>query len=72
MNCDYCKYYVYKTPSWDEPYYEEYCSKTMRDFGPPDPDNKNDDYNCEDFFLSKYGERRLLLQREDKLKRILK
>lgn len=63
MKCDYCEYYEYHVPTWQNPTHEEYC-RIYGDF--------SEIPECLRFSLSKYGKRKIKNNRIKKLERIIK
>ena len=55
--CELCKNYVYLTPTWSDPSYEEYCKK-YGDFC----DMEHEKIECNGFELSGYGKVKILFQ----------
>lgn len=66
MKCESCIHYLYHSPTWNDPSHEEYC-KVYGDFC----DMQHDNIECVKFELSDWGERKIKIFRERKLKRIL-
>lgn len=62
MKCDICKNYVYHSPTWQDPTYDEYC-KIYGDF-------ENVDI-CKHFEMSRWAQLRAIKNRTLKLERIL-
>jgi hypothetical protein len=68
MVCKYCKYYEHHSPTWQDPYEEEYCNKHNLDFSSVGSDEIDLISNCGYFEIDEYWKKIL---RQEKLKRIL-
>jgi len=66
MKCDICKNYVYYSPTWQDPSYDEYC-QVYGDFS----NMYDNNIVCNRFEMNRYFQMRAIKNRINKLERIL-